>query len=207
MTSAAPTADPQRQPVLGSDGRIVEGLVTTLEPAGGVHVAPMGPIVARDFSRLVLRPFQSSTTFANLRSRGGGVFHVTDDVELIARAAVERPLAAPAWFPAASIQGAVLRDACRWYAFVVESIDDREPRAAMTARVVDQGVLREFVGFNRAKHAVVEAAILATRLHLLPAEQVRCELDRLAPLVEKTGAAEELQAFAYLRQAIEQASR
>ena len=35
---------------------------------------------------------------------------------------------------------------------------------------------REFFGFNRAKHAVLEAAILATRVELLPADEILSEL-------------------------------
>ena len=59
--------------------------------------------------------------------------------------------------------------------------------------------LREFFGFNRAKHAVVEAAILATRTAFLPREQIMAEYERLAVLVEKTGGERETEAFAFLR--------
>jgi hypothetical protein len=63
-------------------------------------------------------------------------------------------------------------------------------------RVVHRGVRREFVGFNRARHAVLEAAILATRVHLLPAGQIRDELARLQVLVDKTAGPREQEAWA-----------
>ena len=64
---------------------ILEGLVTTLDDSGGVNVSPMGPIVDPQMQRLLLRPFPTSTTYGNLRRHGEGVFHVTDDVEMLAR--------------------------------------------------------------------------------------------------------------------------
>ena len=51
----------------------------------------MGPEVDCGMQRLVLKPFRTSTTYANLKRTGQGVFHVTDDVELLAQAAVGTP--------------------------------------------------------------------------------------------------------------------
>jgi hypothetical protein len=181
---------------------ILEGVVTTLDEDGAVHVAPMGPEVADGFERVVLRPFQTSRTFANLKRTGQGVLHVTDDVELIARAAIGQMVEVPPHRPAPMIQGAILVEACRWYAFQAESIDDRAARAVIPCRVVAAGRLRDFFGFNRAKHAVVEAAVLATRLSLLAREFVDAEMQRLAPLVAKTGGPAEQRAFALLGQFI-----
>lgn len=191
-------------PLLGREGRILEGVVTTLDAERSVHVAPMGPIVDDRMERLWLRPYRTSTTFQNIKRTSAGVFHVTDDVELIARAAIGQLEAAPRVTPAEKIDGAILADACRWYAFEVESLDDSAERTSLVARIVDQGVQRDFFGFNRAKHAVVEAAILATRVHLLDAEQLLAEFDRLATPVAKTGAAAEHHAFNILHDYVNQ---
>lgn len=177
---------------------ILEGLVTTTNADGTPHLAPMGPSIGEGGRELVLRPFQTSTTFANLRRTGAGVFHVTDDVELLAQAAIGQLEQMPPLRRVESIEGWILADACRWMAFRVESSDLESPRATFVARVVDQGTIREFAGFNRAKHAVVEAAILATRLHLLPAAEVNEQIARLKPLVDKTGGAQERRAFEFL---------
>ncbi len=150
---------------------ILEGLVTTLNLDGTVNVSPMGPLVEDDFRRLVLRPYQTSRTFENLVRTRQGVFHVTDDVELLARAAVDRLDQPPPLVPAEGVEGFALADACRWYAFRVIRIDDRQARSTILAEVVRSGRLRDFFGFNRAKHAVVEAAILATRIDFLPADR------------------------------------
>jgi len=65
-------------------------------------------------------------------------------------------------------------------------------------RVVHRGRRREFIGFNRASHAVLEAAIYATRLHLLPRAIVESELARLQVIVDKTAGEHEHEAMALL---------
>jgi hypothetical protein len=81
----------------------------------------------------------------------------------------------------------VLEDCCRFFEFVVKSIDDSTERVTIEAEVVQSGRSRDFFGFNRAKHAVVEAAILATRLHILPLAEVAAEFKKLRVIVGKTG--------------------
>jgi hypothetical protein len=178
---------------------ILEGIVTTLNADGSANISPMGPRVDEQFKQLLLRPYQTSTTYANLKRTGEGVFHVTDDVLLLAQAAIDRLDPPPALVRAEAVAGVILTDACRWYAFRVRSIDDRQPRTEIVADVVDRGGGRDFFGFNRAKHAVVEAAILATRIALLPRAEIEAELTRLTVLVEKTGGPREHQAFALLQ--------
>lgn len=193
-----PNDEPLAAPAL-PDGILVEGIVTTLGADGAPHIAPMGPIVDADWTSLLLRPFRTSTTYQNLKRTGQGVLHVTDDVELLARAAVGRLESPPPLRPAEAVDGVILVDACRWCAFRVESLDDRDERTRIVARVVDRGSQRDFFGFNRAKHAVVEAAILATRIGILDANHIRGEFARLSTLVDKTGGHQERRAFAFLQ--------
>jgi hypothetical protein len=181
---------------------ILEGIVTTIGSDGVVNIAPMGPRVEPGMKRLLLRPFKTSRTYQNLKEHGEGVFHATDDVLLLAQAAVGAIEPPPLLIPATQIRGHILQDACRFYEFRVRRLDDSQDRTEIEALVVASGRLRDFFGFNRAKHAVVEAAILATRLHLLPREQIAAEFQRLAVLVEKTGGEQERQAFDFLRQYI-----
>jgi hypothetical protein len=185
-------------------GKLLEGIVTTLGEDGSPHIAPMGPIVDANFERLLLRPFSTSVTHRNLKRTREGVLHVTDDVELIARAAVDRLETLPPLVRAEVVDGVILTGACRWYAFAVESLDDRQERTAIIARIVGAGRLRDFFGFNRAKHAVIEAAILATRIELLDAKMILAEFERLAAPVTKTGGTQECRAFEFLRQYVDE---
>jgi hypothetical protein len=186
---------------------ILEGIVTTQSPEGEINVAPMGPQVTPAMDRLVLRPFRTAHTYRNLKAHGEGVFHVTDDVLLLARTAVGTVTPLPPMMPAQHVRGSVLLGACRYYEFQVLSVDDREERSRFEALVVHSGRLRDFVGFNRGKNAVLEAAILATRISILPLPEIEAEFRRLRVLVEKTGGAQEKEAFAFLTEYVGRASR
>lgn len=176
---------------------ILEGLVTTVGEGGQVHLAPMGPRVRSDWSGFVLRPFPSSTTFQNLKRTRAGVLHVTDDVNLLARAAVgQAPVVETV--PATVVDGFIIKDCCRYYEFRVTALDESQERMHIDCEVAEAGTQREFFGLNRAKHAVVEAAILATRLHILPLGEVLADYRKLRVLVEKTGGPAEEEAFAFL---------
>jgi hypothetical protein len=177
---------------------ILEGLVTTTDPHGAPHLAPMGPIVDAGLTTLLLRPFPTSNTYQNLVRHGEGVFHITDDARLIAYAAVGAVKEMPPTNPATAVAGFVLRDACRAFEYRVKSIDASRERVHITAGVVQRHSLREFLGFNRAKHAVIEAAILATRFHLLPADEIAAEYKKLRMIVDKTGGDAEHEAMAML---------
>lgn len=193
---------------------IVESLVTTVDARGHINLAPMGPSVslgslssAEGPVEFLLRPFLSSRTYRNLIETRAGVIHVTDDSMLFAKAAMDtlpdaevsarvHRLRQTDWWP--------LKDCHRWFAVQVESVSDDGLRAAMPCRVVETATVRPFFGFHRARHAVIEAAILATRTHLIPAEQIYEDLARLQPLVDKTGGPEEHEAFEFLRATIDE---
>jgi hypothetical protein len=181
---------------------ILEGLVTTLAADGRLHVAAMGPRiddaerVAGRISRLVLRPFASSQTAEHLARSGCGVFHVTDDVLLVARVVAGRLERPPASRSATAVAGRVLDDVCHAWEFEIDHADTSQDRHDLSARVVAEHPGRPFLGFHRAAHAVVEAAILASRVHLLGAAEAGRRLDDLRVLVEKTGGPREHEAFA-----------
>ena len=187
---------------------ILEGLVTTLGSDDGMHVAAMGPWVddgereAGRIGRLVLRPFATSQTAANLARHPEGVFHLVDDPLMLARVVAGRLEGPPEARPAERVRGHVLAAACRAYEFRVTAADTAQDRGRLEATVLREHDLRPFLGFNRAAHAVVEAAILVTRLHLTGPEEVLRRLADLEPLVEKTGGQREREAFAILRDAV-----
>jgi uncharacterized protein len=177
---------------------VIETVVTTLNPDGSVNCGAMG--VEWGAERIVIKPFRGTRTLRNLRATGAAVVNLTDDVLLFSQAALGDPQ--PPTHPAATVEGAVLDDACSWREVRVEAIDDSARRARVSTVVVDGGTGREFLGLNRARHAVLEASILASRVHMLDADEVRAELDRLQVLVDKTAGSREREAMEYVRSAI-----
>jgi uncharacterized protein len=173
---------------------ILETVVTTINPDGSVNCGAMG--VEWGEPRIVIKPYRGTRTLRNLRATGAAVVNLTDDILLFSEAALGDPQ--PPTRPAASVEGAVLEDACSWREVRVEAIDDSAERALVSTVVVAVGTGREFLGLNRARHAVLEASILASRARLLAADDIRAELTRLQPLVDKTAGPREREAMAYV---------
>ncbi len=186
---------------------ILEGIVTTVFGAGVINIAPMGPAIDGDMTRFLLRPYPTSQTCQNLLAHGEGVFHITDDVLLMARAAIGPVDPAPPMVRASRVNGWVLTDVCRFYEFQVRAIDASEPRLRLDVEVIHQGRWRDFFGFNRGKHAVIEAAILATRTAFLPAQEIEGELEKLGVIVAKTGGPAEHEAFRLLHDYVHSQAR
>jgi hypothetical protein len=178
---------------------ILETVVTTINPDGSVNCAAMG--VEWGDQRIVIKPYRGTRTLRNLRATEAAVVNLTDDILLFSQAALGDPH--PPTRPAAGVEGAVLDDACSWREVRVEAIDDVEPRARVSTVVVGSGTGREFLGLNRARHAVLEASILASRVRLLAAVDIRAELRRLQVLVDKTAGPREREAMAYVLKALE----
>ena len=181
---------------------IIETVTTTINPDGTVNCAGMGVEWGDD--AIVIKPYRSTRTLRNLQARGAAVVNLTDDILLFTQAALEDPH--PPTRPAAVVDGAVLADACSWREVTVAAIDATGPRARVATRVVGRGTAREFVGFSRACHAVLEASILASRVRRLPADEIRVELARLTVVVDKTAGPREWAAMdcvlAHVRTAI-----
>jgi hypothetical protein len=173
---------------------IVETIVTTVAEDGTVNCAPMGVEWGEEV--IILKPFIETATYSNISATGAAVVNLTDDVRVFARAAISNP-ACPTE-RAAVVRGVVLADCCAWREVEMREIDSATPRARIETGVVHGGFRREFIGFNRASHAVLEATIYATRLHLLERDFVESELERLRVIVDKTAGPRELEAMALI---------
>ena len=159
---------------------IIETIVTTSAADGAVNVAPMG--VEWGEEAIILKPFLETATYRNVVATRSAVVNLTDDVRVFARAAISNPEYQTV--PAVVVPGVVLADCCSWREVEVRSIDSTPPRSRIEGAVVHRGSHREFIGFNRARHAVLEAAIHVTRLHLLSRAFIESELARLQVIVD-----------------------
>ena len=173
---------------------IIESLVTTLDREGRANFAPMG--VEWGEAQIVLKPYRETTTFRNLLEVPEAVVNLVDDVLYYVKGALGSP-SFPAQ-PAVSVRGVVLDAACSWRELRVREVETSEPRARFVCDVVHQGVRREFLGYNRARGAVLEATILATRTRCVPIDEILAEYRRLQVVVDKTAGPSEREAMALL---------
>lgn len=174
---------------------IRESIVTTLNADGSAHVAPLGVIV--EPPHLVIAPFHPSTTLENLRRHPFACVNYTTDVRVFAGCVSRRrrdwPVVAAERTQGWRLVGALAHEEVE-VAAVIE--DGQRPRFQCSS--VHSATHAPFAGFNRAQAAVVEAAILVSRLHMLPAAKVEAELAYLQIAIDKTAGEAEREAWAWL---------
>ncbi len=177
---------------------IVETIFSTQDSSGLANFAPMG--VQWGEEALTIRPFRDTCTYRNLLATGFGVVNLTDDVLAFVQSALYD--AVLPYFPARAVPGVVFQNTCSWREVEVVSETGSPERAEMHCRVVYRGWLRDFVGICRAQGAVIEAAILATRIHLYAQNNVLDKLEQYEQIVQKTGDDTERLAFQQAREYI-----
>jgi hypothetical protein len=180
---------------------IRESIVTTLGAEGAPHIAPIGVIVEGE--KLIVAPFRPSATLDNLLARRQAVVNYTDDVRIFAGCISGQKRTWPTR-PAARVAGAVLEGALAHDELELAEVREDTQRPRLVCRVVHWESHAPFRGFNRAQAAVVEAAILASRLSLLPREKIERELGYLAIAIEKTAGPREREAWEWLSQMVRQ---
>lgn len=179
---------------------IRESIVITANADGSPHIAPIGVIVEPD--ALAIAPFRPSGTLDNLWTRGVATVNYTDDVRVFAGCLTGRrdwPVV-----PAGRVAAPRLADALAHEEVEVFERADDPQRPRLRCRVVHRASHRPFQGFNRAQAAVVEAAILVSRLHLLPRDRIAREMAYLAVAVAKTAGPREREAWDWLAARIAQ---
>jgi hypothetical protein len=177
---------------------IVETIVTTKTAKGEVHVAPLGLIA--DGANWVLAPFRPSRTLDNLREVPFAVASHTDDVRVFAGCLTGRK----SWptRPADEVDGAVLDSAVSHWELAVERVTEDDLRPRFSCRVVHAASHRPWGGFNRAQAAVLECAVLVSRLKMLSADKVEAELKYLEIAISKTAGPREREAWGWLMERI-----
>jgi len=191
--------------------QIFETVVTTCSPAGAVHVAPMGVRYAD--RQVVLKPFKPSTTLDNIAGTGIAVLNLLTDVRVFAGCVTGRrdwptlpvdaagdlvDAGAPGGVRAVRLAGALGHVLLR----LVDRQDDDPARPALVLERVHEMQHAPYRGFNRAQAAVIEGAVLVSRLHLLPAQKIDDEMRYLQNAIDKTAGPAEREAWDWLQQAV-----
>ena len=181
--------------------QIFEAVVTTVAPGGAPHVAPMGVRYQQDGS-IVLMPFKPSTTHDNIVATGHAVLNIVCDTRVFAGCVTGRKL----WptLPTERIDGVRLACALRHVELALAERRDDVQRPVLRLMALHEVTHAPFAGFNRAQAAVIEGAVLISRLHMLPPEKVNTEMSYLQIAIDKTAGPEEREAWEWLRAAVAQ---
>ncbi len=177
---------------------IQEIIVTTTNEDGSTHIAPMG--IREESELIVIAPFKPSATLENIQRNKTAVINRIDDVRVFAGCLTGRkdwPLA-----PTEKIKEHRLEGALSHLELGLERFEDDELRPRFYCKQVIEVTHKPFQGFNRAQSAVLEAAILVSRLHMLTEEKIEQELEYLMIAIDKTAGENEIVAWGWLMERI-----
>lgn len=178
---------------------IHEAIVTSRDADGRVRIAPFG--LRQQQEHVLIAPFRPSATLDNLLRQRCAVVSLTDDVRVFAGALTGRsdwPLR-----PAERVDGMLLDSALAHQELELLRLRDDATRPELIFRIVHEAQHRPFRGFNRAQAAVIELAVLVSRLDRLPLAQIDGAVAHLRVALEKTAGERELQAWHWLEERIE----
>ncbi len=178
---------------------IQEIIVTTQNEDGTTHIAPMG--IREEKGLIIIAPFKPSATLENIQRNKSAIVNRIDDVRIFAGCLTGRkdwPL-----LPAEKINGQRLEAALSHLELELETFEDDDLRPQFYLKPVLEVAHSPFKGFNRAQSAVLEAAILVSRLHMLSEEKIKNELEYLTIAIDKTAGENEKIAWKWLMDKIE----
>lgn len=179
--------------------QIFETVVTSVDVAGRPHVAPMG--VRYQAGQVVLMPFKPSTTLDNILATGHAVLNLLTDTRIFAGCVTGRR----DWptLPAQTIAGVRLANALGHVELSLLEHHDAVQRPVLHMARGFEASHAAFVGMNRAQAAVLEGAVLVSRLHLLSLEKIDAEMNYLQIAIDKTAGPAEHEAWGWLREAVQ----
>ena len=178
---------------------IMETIITTVDKAGEVHVTPFGISMQADL--VVISPFKPSVTLENILATQCAVMNLTDDVRVFAGALTKKM----AWeiVPAEKIAGFRLAASLTHKELKLVKVKQDESRPKLFLQLVHEVHHQPFPGFNRAQAAVIELAVLVSRLDRLPKEKVLTEKQYLQIAIDKTAGEREFEAWTWLVERID----
>ncbi len=177
---------------------IQEVIVTTRHPDGRTHCAPMG--IRHAGPHIVIAPFRPSVTLDYLLAGRSAVLNYTDDVRIFAGC-----LSGPADWPlvdAQRVPAPRLADTLAHTEVELQTLEDDPERPRLLCRPVFEQTHRPFQGFNRAQGAVLELAILVSRLDRLPRDRVIRDIAYLGIAMQKTAGPREEEAWGWLMERV-----
>ncbi len=176
----------------------IDEIILISENADGTpHIAPFG-MRERD-GLILIAPFRPSASLDNLISGRPASINATDDVRVFAGALTGRRQ-----WPVNKLDGAwVLSSALSYRSLKLAKVEEDEQRPHLYFEVKKEGNLKPFRGYNRAQVAVIELCVLVSRLNRLPLEKILVEMEYLQIAIDKTAGEQELEAWGWLLEAVE----
>mgnify|MGYP001158370980 FL=1 len=161
---------------------IRESIVITTDKKNNVHIAPMGIIFKK--KNVIISPFVPSKTYSNLKEHPYATINFTDNVKIFSDCILGKKKFKIK--PTIKIKGFYLDETLSYLEVKVSKYHKNNIRPKFNCKILNESMIKPFKGFNRAQAAVIEAAILVSRIQILPLKKIKKELQYLKIAIEKT---------------------
>jgi len=161
---------------------IRESIVITTDLKKKPHVVPMG--ITFNKKKLFISPFIPSKTYLNLKENPYAVINFIDDVNIFVDALLGKKN-----FKIQStkrIKSFYLKNALSYIEVKVIKSIEHKIRPKFECKILKETSIGSFKGFNRAQLSVIEAAILVSRIDILPMKKIKKEINYLQVAIDKT---------------------
>ena len=179
---------------------IHEVIVTTICNEGIVHIAPMG--IRFIDKQVVISPFKPSTTLNNITENNIATINFIDDVRVFAGIVSRHK---KDWELSARTDLEIVPNLTltnTFYNVVVNEYQEDDKRPNIICDIKNSAIIKPFLGFNRAQFSVIEAAVLLSRLGMIPMEKIDREIEYLKIGIDKTAGPHELEAWGWIQDKI-----
>lgn len=171
---------------------IFEAIIVSQDITGQPHVAPFG--IRHREGKVHIAPYRPSKTLDNLLASGKATLNITDDVRVFAGALTHYPC----WQLSQKDDAWVLDSALNYQQLRLSKVEQDAVRPSLYFDVTKTCILKPFQGYNRAQNAVVELAILISRINRIPLQEIEQTITTLEIQINKTAGERELQAWQWL---------
>ena len=179
---------------------IHEVIVTTISNEDIVHIAPMG--IRFIDKQVVISPFKPSTTLNNITENNIATINFIDDVRVFAGIVSRHK---KDWELSARTDLEIVPNLTltnTFYNVVVNEYQEDDKRPNIICDIKNSAIIKPFLGFNRAQFSVIEAAVLLSRLGMIPMEKIDREIEYLKIGIDKTAGPHELEAWGWIQDKI-----
>ncbi len=161
---------------------IFETIVSTLDKNKEINFAPFG--IKKSKNTILISPFVPSKTLNNLKENKFAVVNYTDRSEFFVDCIVGKIKFKKE--KCKNFPGFFINDALSFDQVTVKKILPDKIRPVFVCEINKSYQLKRFEGHNRARSAIIEACILASRVKMLPKDKIMSELEYLNISVSKT---------------------
>ena len=179
---------------------ILETIISTISEKKILNISPFGIKKIEEY--LLISPYLPSTTHNNLLSNKCASISYTDNanifVECILKKTEKLKITKCSFIDSFFLSDSLKHEEVK----VVKYLKD-EVRPTFKCKIIHSEKHGSFISINRARNAIIEACILATRTKFLPKKKILNELDYLENALYKTSGKEEEISWRNLRIFIE----